>query len=103
MADPVHRYYCSPCDRMIYGETLASLASAVNYHATAFHPADFANWTAGNIVSSTRYSPPPSLVLPQYTRPHGTTTKNLWGDAVKEPVLTALDRKMLKEGLVAWD
>jgi hypothetical protein len=95
MADVrAHKYYCVRCDRFMYGETLAYLASAVNYHATSQHPSDFANWTAGSIESSTQYSGTKGP-LPQYLAPHGTTSH-------KVPTITDEDRAMLAAGLVRW-
>ena len=95
MADLIHKYYCTRCDRFVYGETLAVLANAVNYHATAFHPSDFSNWTAENIVSSTQYTGIAGP-LPQYLAVHGTTSKRI-------PPITDEDRAMLAEGHVKWD
>ena len=95
MADIIHKYYCIRCDRFVYGENLVVLANAVNYHATAFHPSDFANWTADGIASSARYSGSAGP-LPQYLVPYGTTSK-------KVPTITAADRAMLAEGHVEWD
>jgi hypothetical protein len=99
----VHRFYCNRCDRFMYGEDLVELAKAVNYHATAFHPADFANWSATNITASVNYGAPPNQLpaktLPQYIEPHGTTTKK---DSVL-PELTFDDKAMLAAGHVRWD
>jgi len=95
MADHIHKYYCTRCERFMYGETLAVLAQAVNYHATAFHPSDFANWTAENIAGSTQYTAA-SGPLPQYLTVHGTTSKHL-------PAITEADRAMLAAGHVKWD
>ena len=94
MADLIHKYYCTRCDRFVYGENLVVLANAVNYHATAFHPSDFANWTADGIVSSSQYSGSAGP-LPQYLVPHGTTSK-------REPVITEADRVILARGRVKW-
>lgn len=94
MADLLHKYYCTRCDRFIYENTLVKLATMVNYHATAFHPSDFANWNEGNITSSAQYSGAPGP-LPEYLAVHGTTSK-------REPTITDADRAMLKAGHVAW-
>jgi hypothetical protein len=94
MANLIHKYYCTRCERFVYGENLGILANAVNYHATAFHPSDFANWTADNIVSSTCYSGVEGP-LPQYLVPHGTTSKRV-------PEITDEDRAMLAEAKIKW-
>ena len=94
MADLIHKYYCTRCERFIYGENLVVLANAVNYHATAFHPSDFANWQAENITRSSQYTGT-AAPLPQYLVPHGTTSK-------REPIITEADRAMLAEGHVKW-
>jgi len=98
MADSIHKYYCIRCDRFIYENTLAKLAVQVNYHATAFHPSDFANWTDANIASSTQYSGT-SGPLPEYLAPFGTTSRRV----SVLPDITADDRAMLAEGHVKWD
>jgi hypothetical protein len=95
MADTIHKYYCTRCDRFQFGETLGALAASVNYHANAFHPSDFANWTSANIESSSQYSGGPGP-LPQYLAVHGTTSK-------QEPSITDADRAMLAAGHVKWD
>jgi len=84
MADLIHKYYCTRCERFVYGENLGILANAVNYHATAFH-----------ITSSTQDSGTPGP-LPQYLAPHGTTSKRV-------PQITDEDRAMLMENLIKWD
>lgn len=93
-----HKYYCSRCDRFMYGVTLAELAINVNYHATSLHPSDFSNWTVSSIVDSANYSVPPSSVLPQYTEPYGTTSKR--GSVL--PTLTEDDKAMLAEAKISW-
>lgn len=98
MSGSMHRFFCVRCDRYLYGEDTTELAINLNRHATSFHPSDFANWTAQNIVSSTQYSPPPSNILPQYTVPFGTTSRS--GSVL--PALTEADKKMLEEAHIKW-
>ena len=95
MADCIHKYFCTRCDKFLYENTLGRLATTVNYHVTAFHPSDFANWTETSITSSTQYSGSPGP-LPQYLVVHGTTSKHL-------PTITDADRAMLEAGHVLWD
>ena len=85
-----HKYYCHHCSRFLYGETLIFLVSAVNYHATAYHPSDFSKWTPAELAKSRHYAAA-SAPLPQYLLPHGTTSK-------REPELSNFDREMLEEG-----
>jgi hypothetical protein len=99
MAGVVHRFYCNRCDQFMYGEDPRELATAVNYHATTRHPADFANWDSQTILASANYAAPPSRTLPQYTIPHGTTSRK----HAALPELTDEDRAMLAEGYVRWD
>jgi hypothetical protein len=101
MSGVVHRFYCARCDRFMYGETLEALAAHTNYHATAFHPADFAAWNESNIPLSSNYGAPPSqpLCLPEYTEPFGTTSRR--GSVL--PVLTDEDKNMLAEAHIRWD
>jgi hypothetical protein len=98
MADSIHKYYCTRCDKFLYENTLPRLATTVNYHVTAFHPSDFANWTETSITSSTQYSGT-SGPLPEYLQPYGTTARR--GSVL--PVLTVEDRAMLAAGHVIWD
>lgn len=90
-----HKYYCARCDRYLFGESRAHLATAVNYHAMTTHPSDFANWTPDTIITSCNYEGV-SGPLPQYLTPHGTTSKAI-------PSITDEDRAMLKAGNVSWD
>ena len=101
MSGVVHRFYCNRCDRFMYGENIAELAKATNYHAISFHPADFSSWNQDNIVLSINYGAPPSqaLVRHEYTEPHGTTTKR--GTIL--PALSDEDRAMLAEAHIKWD
>ena len=94
----VHRFHCARCDRFIYGQTLAELATGVNYHATSTHPSDFANWTPETVIASLHYSSPMSAVLPQYLVAHGTTSHR----TSLVPDITDADRRMLAEGHVKW-
>lgn len=100
MAEVVHKYYCLHCKRFVFGETAAGLAFNVNSHNSVLHPTDCCNWTAEGITHSTRYSGVDGP-LPQYLQPHGTTSKNEWGDA-KPPDITERDKIMLSKGGVKW-
>ena len=94
MADIIHKYYCTRCERFVYGESLTILANEVNSHATGFHPSDFAKWTEANITRSSQYTGTAGPLL-QYLAVHGTTSK-------REPAITEADRAMLAEGRVKW-
>ena len=98
MADSIHKYFCTRCDKFIYENNLVQLAASVNYHVTAFHPSDFANWTETSITISTQYSGT-SGPLPEYLQPYGTTSRR--GSVL--PALTVEDRAMLAAGHVIWD
>ena len=97
MADLVHKYFCTHCTLYIFGETLVHLAGNVNFHAIAHHPADFSNWTAANIESSTQYSKAAGP-LPQYLAVHGTTSQR----TSILPEITDADRAMLAEAHIKW-
>ena len=99
MSGVVHRFYCNRCDRFMYGENLAELAKATNYHAISFHPADFSSWTPDGITLSVNYGAPPSQALPRYTQPFGTTSRR--GTVALN--ITDEDRAMLAAGRVKWD
>ena len=99
MSGPMHRYFCVRCDRYLYGADTVELAIELNRHATSFHPADFANWTAGTIVGHVHYSPPPGNILPQYVEPFGTTSRR--GSVLS--ALSEFDKKMLKEAHILWE
>ena len=99
-----HMYYCSYCQRSLFGETLGLLAKNVNNHNTIFHPADFTDWGADTISLSAHYvhaSDSSRKTLPQYTVPFGATTKSEWGDA-KAPTITEDDRALLAKNGVKW-
>lgn len=90
MSGVVHRFYCSRCDRFMYGENLMELAKATNYHAISFHPADFSSWNQDNIVLSINYGAPPSQTLPLYTQPYQNRN------------LTEEDQKFLAVARIKW-
>lgn len=109
----IHKFYCTPCRVYIFGETALRLALNFNSHNAVHHPLDGANWTGPAIVRSMYYLGPglPNLspetnqhTLPEYTVPHGTSSKLTWGDAKNPPNITDADRKWLKdEAKVKWD
>ena len=105
MADSIHKYFCVRCDKFIYENNLMQLAASVNYHATAFHPSDFANWTETSIVTSTQYSGTPGP-LPEYLEPYGTASRK---DSVTHllkdlgiPLITEADLTFLAENKIKW-
>jgi hypothetical protein len=102
MADSVHKYYCSYCERFTFGETLADLVRGVNFHNTTMHPADFDQWTPETITHSHNYTGSAGKALPQYLRPYGTTSKNEWGDAQNPPNITPQDIALLAEARIKW-
>jgi hypothetical protein len=107
----IHKYYCDSCKILIFGESALRLALNVNGHNSVHHPQDFAKWTGPGIVRSSRYSGPalpdlaetnPSRILPQYTQPHGVTSKWDWGTAQYAPDITPDDLLFLAEARVKW-
>jgi hypothetical protein len=123
-----HKYFCWHCSISMCGETPVVLAGVVNTHNARIHPLDFAKWNSQSITQSSQYDFEPSddkdsimgrlkaaisnpsdnrvhkdgKPLPQYTKPHGTTSKNEWGDAKSPPQITAEDRQLLALGKVKW-
>jgi hypothetical protein len=89
-----HKYYCIRCDRYLFGETAAFLATALNYHATAYHPTDCSTWTADQIILSKMYEGTTGP-LPKYLEAHGTTSKRV-------PTITAEDEAMLSKAGIKW-
>jgi hypothetical protein len=94
-ANHAHKYYCSYCTKYIYGATPEILATCLNVHNSAIHPADCARWCAADIVRSTHY------VGTSYVSEYLTVGE--WGTAKNPPSITARDRIMLAKGLVRWD
>jgi hypothetical protein len=103
----IHKYYCLSCKIHLFGESALRLALNTNAHNAVHHPLDAANWTGAGIIRSAHYSGPalPDLgdswsnsqaitpvVRPEYTVPHGTTSK-----------LTDADRAFLREAKVKWE
>jgi len=101
MPNGSHNYHCVYCRRFILGETAQALAENVNVHNATSHPADFASWTASEIVCSCNYSGT-GTPLPQYTAPYGTTSKSEWGNAKKPPEITDEDHVMLTQAGIKW-
>lgn len=89
-----HKYYCTRCDRYLYGESLTHLATAANYHATAYHPSDFAQWTAEGITHSTQYEGATGP-LPEYVVPYANVEQ-------RALTITEDDRAMLQRAGVGW-
>jgi hypothetical protein len=78
---------------------LADLISAVNIHASCFHPSDFSAWTEKGIILSAQYTylegaVPPYLLSQGIVAPPAVITL---------PEITENDRKMLAKGHVKWD
>jgi hypothetical protein len=100
MAEVVHKYFCTYCNLYIFGETARSLASTVNSHNIALHPADFAKWTEQRIVLSVHYTGPSHVpaYLAEYVSPRSVE----WGDA-KPPDITERDKIFLERNGIKWD
>lgn len=71
------------------------------------------HWAPASIIHSSYYHaesgvfPSHSSPRPEYTRPHGLTTKEKtkdweWGDAEYSPIVTKEDRDMLAKAKVRW-
>lgn len=105
-----YEFYCNLCKRSLFSVSVDGLAELLNQHNATHHPAAFDKWTAQTIRASVNFFMPAEVpaapaapkVLPQYTQPHGTTSKGAWGGA-PEPQITDADRKMLAQGKVKWD
>ena len=89
-----HKYYCTRCDRYLYGETTAFLATAVNYHATAYHPTDCSSWTSSGIILSKQYEGATGP-LPEYVVPYVNAERRV-------PIITEEDQAMLSQAGIKW-
>jgi hypothetical protein len=99
MTPDSHRYYCQRCDRFLYGALLADIVSAVNIHASCFHPSDFSKWTEKDIILSAQYTCIFGEV-PPYLLSQGIVAAST---VVTLPEITAADKEMLAKGKVRWD
>lgn len=110
-----YEFYCTNCKRSLFAESAELLASRLNHHNRTLHPTCFDQWTVDLIRSSVHFAPPilgtagdsrdeesKPKPLPQYTKPHGVTSKAQWGGA-KEPVITEADKKMLTQAKIRWE
>jgi hypothetical protein len=98
MENITHKYYCTRCERFVFGATLHELVHGVNRHISACHPSDYAAWTVEGMPHSKNYTG--SAPSPEYLV---QATSTAIQKAPVLPALTASDREQLKVWGIRWD